>query len=138
MADIDDEVVRELELVNALMEIRSVSPSGSYEMGVIDEALGKLGYTPWKAINKKREKMNNKIKVMGEVKRERKIKDMEKGEEAYTLPWAYDADKGELNENSPIVDTFCGNNAGTTSMKVKRIDVADYKYTITVPKDYEF
>jgi hypothetical protein len=54
MADIDDEVVRELELVNALMEIRSVSPSGSYEMGVIDEALGKLGYTPWKAINKKR------------------------------------------------------------------------------------
>ena len=81
-------------------------------------------------------KMNNKIKVMGEVKRERKIKDMKKGEEAYTLPWAYDADKGELNENSPIVDTFCGNNAGTTSMKVKRIDVADYKYTITVPKDY--
>jgi len=54
MADIDDEVVRELELVNALMEIRSVSPSGSYEMGVIDEALGKLGYTPWKAVNKKR------------------------------------------------------------------------------------
>ena len=56
MADIDDEVVRELELVNALMEIRSVSPSGSYEMGVIDEALGNLGYTPWKAIKKRNEK----------------------------------------------------------------------------------
>jgi len=37
---------RELELVNTLADIRYMNMSGSYEMGVVDEILYKLGYTP--------------------------------------------------------------------------------------------
>jgi hypothetical protein len=35
-----------LELVNTLADIRYMNMSGSYEMGVVDEILYKLGYTP--------------------------------------------------------------------------------------------
>jgi|TARA_B110000495_G_scaffold58963_1_gene50009 hypothetical protein len=41
-------LTRETELVNALLEIRDSSESGSYEMGVVDQTLGKLGFAPWK------------------------------------------------------------------------------------------
>lgn len=36
-------------LAEALLELRELSVSGSEEMGIIDEALGKVGITPWKA-----------------------------------------------------------------------------------------
>jgi len=35
---------REKELVNALLDIREISKSGSYEMATVDEVLGNLGY----------------------------------------------------------------------------------------------
>jgi len=78
------------------------------------------------------------VKVIGELKIERKIKDMEIGEEGYTVPWAYDANSKELNEEYPIIDIYCGNKAETASMKVQCIDVAGYRYTITLPENYEF
>ena len=36
-------------LAEALLELRELSVSGSEEMGIIDEALGKAGLSPWKA-----------------------------------------------------------------------------------------
>ena len=39
---------REVELINALLDIRDSSDSGSYEMSVVDQTLGKMGYTPWR------------------------------------------------------------------------------------------
>ena len=36
-------------LAEALLELRELVESGSEEMGIIDEALGKVGITPWKA-----------------------------------------------------------------------------------------
>jgi|GEM_PF-7083037 hypothetical protein len=36
-------------LAEALLELRELAVSGSEEMGVIDEALGKVGISPWKA-----------------------------------------------------------------------------------------
>lgn len=36
-------------LAEALLELRELSVSGSEDMGIIDEALGKVGITPWKA-----------------------------------------------------------------------------------------
>ena len=36
-------------LAAALLKVRELVPSGSEEMGIIDEALGKVGITPWKA-----------------------------------------------------------------------------------------
>ena len=33
--------------VGALNELRDLAESGSAEMACIDEALGKMGYTPW-------------------------------------------------------------------------------------------
>ena len=79
------------------------------------------------------------VKVIGELKIERKIKDMEIGEEGYTVPWAYDANNRELNEDYPIIDIFCGNNAETASMKVQCINnIAGYKNTITPPENYKF
>lgn len=41
-------MTRECELVNALLDIRDSSESGSYEMATVDSTLGKLGYQPWK------------------------------------------------------------------------------------------
>ena len=38
---------REVELINALLDIRDSSESGSYEMSVVDQTMGKLGYRPW-------------------------------------------------------------------------------------------
>ena len=38
---------REKELINALLDIRDSSSSGSYDMATVDECLGKLGYQPW-------------------------------------------------------------------------------------------
>lgn len=35
-------------LLNALLELRTLVPSGSEEMGIIDEACGKIGVKPWK------------------------------------------------------------------------------------------
>ena len=40
-------MTREMELINALLDIRDSSESGSYEMSVVDQTMGKLGYTPW-------------------------------------------------------------------------------------------
>lgn len=40
-------MTRECELVNALLDIRDSSESGSYEMATVDQTLGKMGYTPW-------------------------------------------------------------------------------------------
>ena len=39
---------REVELINALLDIRDSSDSGSYEMSVVAQTLGKMGYTPWR------------------------------------------------------------------------------------------
>ena len=38
-------------LTDALREIRELVPSGSAEMACIDEALGKVGVTPWSTPN---------------------------------------------------------------------------------------
>lgn len=35
-------------LLNALLELRTIVPSGSEEMGIIDEACKKVGVYPWK------------------------------------------------------------------------------------------
>ena len=35
-------------LLNALLELRRIVPSGSEEMAIIDEACGKVGVQPWK------------------------------------------------------------------------------------------
>ena len=40
-------MTRECELINALLDIRDSSESGSYEMATVDQTLGKMGYTPW-------------------------------------------------------------------------------------------
>ena len=40
-------MTREMELINALLDIRDSSESGSYEMSVVDQTMGKLGYRPW-------------------------------------------------------------------------------------------
>ena len=40
-------MTREMELINALLDIRDSSESGSYEMSVVDQTMGKLGCTPW-------------------------------------------------------------------------------------------
>ena len=40
-------MTRECELINALLDIRDSSDSGSYEMATVDQTLGKMGYTPW-------------------------------------------------------------------------------------------
>ena len=40
-------MTREKELINALLDIRDSSESGSYEMATVDHVMGKLGYTPW-------------------------------------------------------------------------------------------
>jgi hypothetical protein len=36
-------------LTKALLELRELAPSGSLEMGIIDEALKKIGLRPWLA-----------------------------------------------------------------------------------------
>ena len=41
-------MTRECELINALLDIRDSSESGSYEMATVDQTLGKLGFSPWK------------------------------------------------------------------------------------------
>ena len=46
-------------LAEALLELRDLAPSGSEEMGIIDEALGKAGIYPWK--------VNPECKGRGEV-----------------------------------------------------------------------
>ena len=40
-------------LTDALREFRELVPSGSAEMACIDEALGKVGITPWSTPNPK-------------------------------------------------------------------------------------
>jgi hypothetical protein len=35
------------ELINALLELRELAPSGSAEMAIIDETLEKFGVRPW-------------------------------------------------------------------------------------------
>jgi hypothetical protein len=37
-------------LVEALLEVRELVPSGSEAMGIIDEALGRVGISPWKKV----------------------------------------------------------------------------------------
>jgi len=47
--NITEQAARHGFLAEALLELRELSVSGSEEMGIIDEALGKVGITPWKA-----------------------------------------------------------------------------------------
>jgi len=48
----NDEFIRSSneDLAEALLEVRELVSSGSESMGIIDEALGKVGISPWKKV----------------------------------------------------------------------------------------
>jgi len=47
----DTEEIRHGFLAEALLELRELAVSGSLEMGIIDEALGKFGIRPWVVVD---------------------------------------------------------------------------------------
>jgi|TARA_R100000789_G_scaffold79044_2_gene74241 hypothetical protein len=72
------------------------------------------------------------IKLIGTFNRKRQIKDMKMGEEGYTLPWAYNLETGVLNKRYPV----SSNKKGNMEMKIVRINVAGYEYSLYPPEDF--
>lgn len=63
-----------------------------------------------------------KIKHIGKrPEPDRTIADMDLGEVGYTVPWAYDADTGELNRNFTI-----GRRGGTCQLRIECTGIKEY------------
>lgn len=58
-----------------------------------------------------------KVKFVGNVPYQRTIADMEIGQVAYTVPWAYCPQTGDLDESFPITDK----RQGTSELRIARV-----------------
>ena len=69
-----------------------------------------------------------KVRVIGEVQYQRRIKDMLPNEVGYCVPWAFNPLNGDLNIRYPVAIKKCG----TMDLKVRCVNKYNNEYEVDV------